>query len=200
MTSTARHVIIKQLEMIGHFDDEPIESLRDLLSESIEQRLSALGNGANCSKTKARCSLAERRAQAWFADDEICFLEETQETADLLSIAALYVRLEILLKRMCTIAIPRTDPNNISNFPLLLTCLRSAGVNARLLPEFQGIDELRLLNNSIKHEGKVGRGLSKFGWTTGDPIRGISDCYPRFKYSCEVFVDALREALVRAQR
>lgn len=199
MTSAARHVIIKQLEMIGHFNDEPIASLRDLLSESIEQRLNALRNGTNCSQTKAHCSPAEMRAKAWFVDDEICFLEETQETADLLSVAALYARLEILLKRMCAIAIPRTNPNKLSKFQHLLTCLSSAGISARALPEFQGIDELRLLNNSIKHEGKVGRGLAKFGWTTGDPIRGIFDCYPRFEYSCEVFVDALREALVRAQ-
>ncbi|HYU69167.1 MAG TPA: hypothetical protein VEL09_07530 [Burkholderiales bacterium] len=194
-----RDVVIMQLETVGHFDDKPIARFRELLSQSIETELDHLHKAVEEARAKPEASRIEQQMVASFMDDESYFLEEAQELADSLSISALYSRLEITIKRLCRIGISGTKSRGLFKFEKIADRFLTVGVDLKNLPEYQTIDELRCLNNAIKHEGKAGPELTKYGWRVGDPIKGISDSYSRFENGCRLFVDSLREELIRVQ-
>lgn len=194
-----RDIVIMQLEMIGHFDHDPITRFRDLVAQSIESDLDHLRKEFLKARAKPEASKIEQQMVASFMDDELYFLEETQEMADCLVVSALYSRLEILVKRLCKIGVQGVNSRDLFRFEKVAECLKNVGIDIRTIPEYEIVDELRCLNNAIKHEGKAGPELAKFGWTIGDPIEGISDSYDRFENGCRIFTDGLREALVSAQ-
>lgn len=194
-----RDIVIMQLEMIGHFDHRPITKFRDLVAQSIETDLDHLRKEFLKARAKPETSKIEQQMVASFLDDELYFLEETQEMADCLLVSALYSRLEILVKRLCRIGVQGANSRDLFRFEKVVECLQNVGINIRTIPEYETVDELRCLNNAIKHQGKAGPELAKFGWTIGDPIKGISDSYDRFESGCRIFTDGLREVLIRAQ-
>ena len=58
------------------------------------------------------------------------------------------------------------------------TC--STARDQRLFASLTAFDELRRLNNTVKHNGTVNTELATYpGWTQGEPLGVFSDAYPR---------------------
>jgi hypothetical protein len=65
------------------------------------------------------------------------------------------------------------------------------------VPHFRAIDELRLLNNAIKHEGKVTKQLSQKyrRWCEGKKLEGLDQAYDRLRPKVPVYIFRLAQRL-----
>ena len=58
-------------------------------------------------------------------------------------------------------------------------------------------DELRLLNNAIKHDGKVTKDLAKYvGWNTGSRVHPLGAAYERLAPAIPLFISDLAHAVL----
>lgn len=65
------------------------------------------------------------------------------------------------------------------------------------VPHYRAIDELRLLNNAIKHEGVVTQELSKAftRWKMGSPLNGLDKAYERLRPRVPTCILRLAESM-----
>jgi hypothetical protein len=109
--------------------------------------------------------------------DDLAVLDEMAETANQLAFVGLYSAIELRLKALLG---PRiSDPNDLGKvfrFKELAKLLKKEfKITINQLQGFQTINEIRLINNSVKHEGKVGEELANTftSWKKGDPLSGL---------------------------
>jgi len=114
----------------------------------------------------------------------------TQAARDLggqLSIVALYKKVEAKTAKIVKKRLPSATGKNLSYFKTLCEALPFdiTSVNG-----FSALNELRLLNNSIKHGGKVSQELaSTFPvWTAGAEIETVGDAYSRLLPGVKAYV------------
>jgi hypothetical protein len=102
--------------------------------------------------------------------DQWFLVSETRKLASELCIVALYKQIEIHTKRVVKRNFPSINGKALSD----ITKLREAlPFTIECLPNFAAFDELRLINNSIKHVGKVSAQLArKFPvWQAGNELK-----------------------------
>lgn len=109
-------------------------------------------------------------------DDRFYDLSEINKLAEQLVIVALYRLVELKTKSILHVFIK--DTNKVYKSyrwdKLEKTIKNDFGFDLSNVSFFENIDELRLLNNSIKHKGTVIKDLEKYnGWTEGDEIKDL---------------------------
>ena len=186
-----------QKNLDKNLDHQDIDDFRILLNDSVDreyQRLKELSKSVSKDNAQYLDYLEGKRESAVF----ISFL------GDELSILALYKKVEIQTLRIIK-----------SHIPLLL----KDGKNKRTpyydflknrvktkLPSFaieniscyDAFNELRLLNNSIKHDGLVSEDLSQSypEWgKAGAELKGFGDAYIRLLPEIKIFVSDLVETV-----
>ena len=85
-----------------------------------------------------------------------------------------------------------------SNISTLTNFLRiRKGIVLASVPHYRAIDELRLLNNAIKHTGTVTKELAdKYKrWREGDELSGLDRAYDRFRAKVPVYIFRLAQRL-----
>jgi len=115
--------------------------------------------------------------------DDLAVLDEMVETADQLTFVGLYRVVELRLKALLNrfVANPE-DLEKVFKFKQLTNLLKNQfSIDIADLQGFKAINEIRLINNSVKHDGKVGRELADtFGhWRKGDPLNGLEPAFKR---------------------
>jgi hypothetical protein len=120
----------------------------------------------------------------------------TQEMIDLsgeLAIVALYKKVELHTKRVALKVFPKVAPQKLSSID---GQIKSLPFNLEDLAEFQAFSEIRLINNSVKHSGKVSAPLAKEfpAWVEGDPLKGLDAAYERLKPLVSIYVEAFVSA------
>lgn len=116
----------------------------------------------------------------------------TQEMIDLageLAIVALYKKVELHTKRVALKVFPKIS---VQKFSSVDGQIKSLPFKLENLPGFQSFSELRLINNSVKHQGKVSAPLAKEfpAWVKGDPLNGLDVAYERLKPQVKIYVEA----------
>jgi hypothetical protein len=118
-----------------------------------------------------------------FLADELSELDSISRLADQLAIVALYRVVEITTGRMLAHKFGGPQfARKASNIDALRTLLRNQlGMNIESVPHYRAINELRLLNNSIKRAGRVTKSLAdQYGrWKEGEELAGLDDAYER---------------------
>lgn len=127
------------------------------------------------------------------AEGDRYFLDEMLKLASQLAIIALYRIVELNSKSIVKSALPNVDPKKFSRIDELSKLLaKELGVDLKQVPYFGSIDELRLVNNAIKHEGKVDEDLAKYpGWTKGDELVNIDAAFERLVKDVPKYIEAL---------
>ncbi|MDX2371038.1 MAG: hypothetical protein QNK36_21980 [Colwellia sp.] len=99
-----------------------------------------------------------------------------------LVIVGLYKHSELHLKSSVSLLLPNISSAKSKDYALLQS----------KLDDYQAIDELRLINNSIKHQGKVSPQLanSYSSWVLGDDLGDLSNVYERLKYKVKNYIVA----------
>lgn len=124
-------------------------------------------------------------------------LDESVRLAYQLAVVALYMKMELRIKRACRIAYREIKPEQLYKLHYLEKELQRRRIKIRDLPHFSSFDELRCINNDIKHGGVVGKELAKYpGWKLGDNLSNIDAAYERIAPDCRSFIFELIRAML----
>lgn len=134
--------------------------------------------------------------------DEIFILDEINTLSDQLSIVALYrvveLKTKMVLKCFCK------DENKIDSLSIdkVKSILKKEfGIDIDQIQSFIHIDELRLLNNAIKHQNKVTSNLAKFnGWMEGEELKDLSKIFERISPEVPKYVADLTKKLFETNK
>lgn len=133
------------------------------------------------------------------SDDAYC-LEETTELAGELVVIALYKTFEIAIKNALS-ASKLFEEKYISQsykFNDLEKLLNTFNINIRTFLNFKEYDELRLINNSIKHAGIADEYLSNYkNFIKDEKLKNLHSHYDRLKIPANEFIVELRESLLK---
>ena len=67
--------------------------------------------------------------------------------------------------------------------------LKSHDIIIENFESYRALDELRYINNSIKHEGVVSKELARFeGWTECEALSNLDTAYERLEPECLGYV------------
>jgi hypothetical protein len=133
-----------------------------------------------------------------FLADELSKLDSVSRLGDQLAIVALYRVVEINTGRMLGHAFGPQFAKKASRIDAQRVLLKDKlGINIESVPHYRAIDELRLLNNSIKHAGRVTKSLAdQFGrWKEGQELTGLDEAYGRLRHKVPAYIFRLAELL-----
>jgi hypothetical protein len=157
---------------------------------------------AHDAAAKQRHSI-ERRAdglpeevQELMADD-LYELDVISKLADQLAIVALHRVVEINTGKILTHRFGATSGSNASYIGRLSKFLREHGINIKRIPHYRAVNELRLLDNAIKHARHVTTELANEypRWKRGQELDGLEATYERLKRHVPSYIFRFAERL-----
>lgn len=152
----------------------------------------------------ARQSSIEKRAEQLspeaqeFLADELYELDMVSRLADQLSIVALYRVVELTIGRMLAHEFGKAAEAKASDIGKVRDLLKQhKGIDLASVPHYRAIDELRLLNNAIKHAGRVTKQLAtSYGrWKENDDLTGLAEAYDRLHKKVAPYLFRLSERM-----
>lgn len=182
-----------QLNILQDFDYEAVDRMRSALSgfawrehEDITERQSNLN--------RDDLSNEEEYMETSWLQDEDAFVDEIVELGDELAIVGIYKLLEIHTKRVVRAAFPDIDGRSLFRFDTLIEAFRDKGVDLTSVTNFSEVDELRCLNNAIKHTGTVSSELASYpDWTQGETLSDLGKVYERLAPQVQDYVRDLTD-------
>jgi len=134
--------------------------------------------------------------------DDLVMLGEMNNTADQLAFVGLYSLVELRVKALLkdhivalvtSNAITSRDAKQVYRIDVLKQVLRDhLRIDLPLVNHYAAIDEIRLINNSVKHNGVVSADLAGYpGWRRGRPLRGLPRAFNRLSPQVAPFFEDL---------
>jgi hypothetical protein len=133
-----------------------------------------------------------------FLADEVAILETIAGLADQLAIVALYRVVELNTGRILRHKFGATLSAQMFRIDRVADLLKNRlGIQIDSVPHYRAADELRLLNNSIKHQGRVSRQLADryTRWKEGAELTDLGAAYDRLRPKVPVYILRLAERL-----
>lgn len=121
-------------------------------------------------------------------EDEFFSLDEVQQLGYELCIVALYKQVELHTKQVVKRNFPSVDEKALFNFAKLKAALP---FKIGKLKNYAAVNELRLINNAIKHEGRVSKELAKYYpvWKAGEKLDGLEFALNRLSPLLQKYVE-----------
>ena len=133
-----------------------------------------------------------------FLFEEVHELDAISRLADELSIVALYRAVEVNTARIVVYEFGLAEKAKASRIESLEKLLwTKKGLKLDTVPYYRAIDELRLLNNAIKHAGIVTETLAnKYPrWHKDKPLSGLDKAYKRLRPKVPIYILRLAERM-----
>ena len=189
-----------QKNLDKNLDHRDIDDFRILLHDSVDrqyQKLEELCNSVSKDNPLYLDYLEGQQQSVVF----ISFL------GDELSILALYKKVEIqtlIVIKRCVPSLFVCGKNKKSPYYNILRNIKKElpSFNVEKVLGYMAFNELRLLNNSIKHDGLVSEDLATFfpSWgKAGVELKGLGDAYIRLLPEIKTFVSDLVETVSRTK-
>ncbi|GAB3528538.1 hypothetical protein [Photobacterium alginatilyticum] len=185
-------------QMIKNFDKrldiEDIEEFQLHLTKAVNRKISKLEEEYG---TVSEDDMADPRDLDAYKDHLTDVMISTQSAkilGDELSILALYKKVEIKTKKIIESKVPNPKSKNLSYINNVRSILP---FELETIDGYSSFNELRLLNNAIKHGGLVSNELSsKYpSWIEGDELKDLDIAYRRLLSGVELYVSTLVERL-----
>lgn len=175
-------------------DHEDIDEFLDYLNTSVNRRIGRLEKEIQNLAPERFIDSRDMEPYREHLYDLAASAYAVKSLGDELSIIALYKKVEIHTGRIVKRIIPAAASVNISYFG---TLCKTLPFDINTVNGFAGYDELRLLNNSIKHDGKVSVELaSKYPhWARGAELRDLDVVFQRLLPEVKKYVADLAEKL-----
>jgi hypothetical protein len=144
---------------------------------------------------KRRAEDLPAEVQEFLADD-LHELDAISDLADQLAIVALYRVVEINTGRILAHQFGPAARRNASPIERLRRFLtQQQGIDIMRIPHYRAVNELRLLNNAIKHAAHVTAQLANEypRWNEGQDLAGLGTAYERLKGRVPSYVFRLAE-------
>lgn len=133
--------------------------------------------------------------------DELFIAEATTELAGEMMIIALYKTIEIAIKTMTTACelFTKTQLASFYRIVELKKQLKMKVVDIETLKHYKAYDELRCINNAIKHSGLVGTELASYpGFKKGQRLSNLHAHYYRLRDDVDHFLVSLQAEIIKA--
>lgn len=176
-----------------------IEVIDEIYPACIDRKKSIASEiQSRCNEISGQVNLTEEQFQ-----DEVNFLFENDPSDEILElvedmqIVALYKSVEITMQKILKVSeLPLYNNNKLNFFKLISH--PDLNVDIYKIYGYSAFNELRLINNCIKHSGRVSRDLSKYGdWIFDSKITQSSLAYERLKQDVQRFVLEWGDELVK---
>ncbi|CAA9892181.1 conserved hypothetical protein [Candidatus Methylobacter favarea] len=176
---------------LSTLDTKDIDSFKNLVSRSIQDEFTGINSRFEPDKQiNYKNRELEQIDYEWIADDVIS-INDISILADQLAITALYKLFEKNIKELIGY---HTKCIDISKYSYWKNVKAVLPIKAKNLQCFQSVNELRLINNAIKHEGVVTLELSTefpaYG-KVGTELSGLDEMYIRLKPCVINFINEL---------
>jgi hypothetical protein len=168
------------------FRVDNVANLREQIQRTIHEERREL-------ERSAKKEQVEEKLEA--IQDDLAVLDEMAEMANQLAFVGLYNAVELRLKAILKpfVGSPE-DLAGVFNFKALNKLLKKQfKIEIEKLQGFQTINEIRLINNSVKHEGTVSEELANTfrSWKKGDPLSGLEPAFQRLAPGVPLFFQDL---------
>jgi hypothetical protein len=175
------------------FDREVIDRFRDGLSAYVINREKEIGEQYDKESQAGAAYDFKQQSDHSFLEDEASFLGEIVELVDELAIIALYKKIELTRKRILKRFFPALNERKLSCFDYIKNELP---FDITKIDGADGVNEIRLINNSIKHQGKVSKELANYqGWVEGRELKGLGEAYKKLAPKSEQYIASLVDAI-----
>ena len=189
--------ILEKIE--GDLNTEVLGEFRDLMSTTVQNKLDeVMKNYKGLSATIPGASDDEAAYQGSL-EDAAETIQAVHELSHELSIIGLYRLVEERIKGMVKRNHRSLDQKQVYLIEYLKTNLPFKIAD---LSQFDALDELRLLNNAIKHDRFASKSLATINpvWTEGQPILGLDAAYVRLLPLIKEYVkDFARQSYANAE-
>jgi hypothetical protein len=162
------------------FETEELDEFRELVAAAIHRQRKSLESEEASLSIMTFDDEEDFQGYSMHLEDRWHFTREVQSLADELAVVALFKQVELHTKRVAKKNFPAIDAKALFSID---TFKQAVPFNLEALPGFAAFDELRLLNNSVKHEGKVSPQLARAfpNWNVGAPLEGLGVVYLRLQ-------------------
>jgi hypothetical protein len=174
------------------FKTEEIDEFRELVAASIHRQEKYLEN-EEASLDVGIEDEYYRESYRVHLEDRYHFTQEVRRLSDELAIVALFKQVELHTKKVAKKNFPSINENKLFEIEYLK---KAFPFKVEELPSYAAFNELRLLNNAVKHQGKVSRQLSDAfpSWSLGADLAGLDTAYSRLHPGVTVYVQAFVSA------
>lgn len=138
----------------------------------------------------------------WLVDD-FHALEDFATLSAEFSIVGLWRCIELFRKRAIWNCSGKEAATGVFRHKRFQNELSKLQIKEKRISCSRTVDELRCLNNSIKHDQSVGNELAAFRYwknKEGQPLGNLAACYPRVRVAAERYLNDLTEKLVSRVR
>lgn len=189
---------IKAIQLQYSFDvlDQFHEILQTAVSQS-QRKTQEIYDGLNPNSFECESHM---EAYQSYLEDDFYQLGEVQKLAHALALSALYRQIETQTKRVLRVTFPAMGKGKID---LIVSGKPQSEIDVSTLVGFAAVEELRLLNNIIKHaDNKVNDKLAAVNpiWEKNSELKDLDKTYERLKPLVRDFMRAfINEAYDRSE-
>lgn len=148
------------------------------------------------------------RLAATVRDDDDRFVDEraellkTHEMASQFAVIALHRIVEHERSWLLQYGVPRSGREDLHRFDVATKhAATTLGVDLSKIPGARAVDEIRWLNNAVKHNGIVTPQLAKFGrWKVDAELHDVTRAYERLRAAVSLNIVALARHAERAHK
>ncbi|WP_158108707.1 hypothetical protein ACS18Q_17340 [Vibrio sp. Vf1514] len=145
-------------QYISTLDTEIIHSFRKIFSSAVDNEFSKIDQARAVHDDMQFMSKEHKHMHSSWIEDDAIYMFSVVDLASELCILALYKKLELKHKELVRFFNLTDSARKASNWDVLVKLLPQEVKN---LPEFDAVNELRLINNAIKHEGVISQQLAE---------------------------------------
>ncbi len=189
-----------KVKLASHYYLEAIDGIYDS-STALKAKLeSELKQQADEIEADKALSEDDKGHMLSFLADDIFIAEITTNLAGEMMIVALYKTIEIAIKKMAASSDLFTPVQIASFYKMseLRKQFKNKVCDLKTIQMFKQFDELRCINNSIKHSGIVSKELAAYpGWKEGQSLTNLHTHYYRLRNDVDKFVEALQEEIIK---
>lgn len=128
-------------------------------------------------------------------------LQDIKGLTEELAIVALYRIVELNLKKILLWRYPKEAVAKLKSIDAILQRLAKDGIRLEKVRHYRAADEIRLLNNAVKHEKKVTKQLEKYkGYKEGRDLKNMDKAFKRLSPRVPKFLRSLAEKVVPKEK
>ena len=181
------------------FDTDELDEFRDLVGSALKRQERDLDKDSQSLKEMETDDDEHAAGYASHIEDRYMLLREVDNLGGQLLVVALFRQTELHIKRVVKRTLPNIDTSKLFNFKSLKSAIP---FDIQTLRNFASFNELRMLNNSVKHQGTVSDELSTnfSNWKLGENLNGLDGAYERLKPEITVFIAGFVAGCYEAKR
>lgn len=165
-------------------DHEQIDKILSIVNNATELKINELQKENNELTEEKFLHPSDMDCYRDMLYENMVEIESLRIIAEELAIISLYKNIEVKISSI----VKRLAPHKLKrNFTKTLSCIAS---NLREIDGYDSYNELRLINNAIKHDGKTTNDLTNSYpyWASGEELKNLKEAYERLLPGAKVFL------------